>query len=360
MKKLIFCPLLVFACLCACRSEKTNRSPEEVTCLELPVNSSSILMYNSNYPTDSLLYFYDVENRGDILACRIAKDGVVVMDTVKTPTIAPYYEMFVLAYDSIASISHKPFRTMTLTHNDRTAIGIHSIESRGPYVNDISQQPRHGNTVYFANTDDSIAQSGVLRSDFYRAVKPVYEYDLASGTGKSWGVFPNALATALGFEETPTICVANDTSVVLSFMCVDSLYLYVNGELKSRHCCRSRYIGHFPEYDTAKVFDLGYYRQFTQSRPEYLNLLHNPTKQCFYRIALHEDSPKGRMQPNTPSKRTWSVMVINKDLEVVSEHLFRFTEYYPFVIAPDFRGLWVGKTPESETDTIRKISLLEL
>ena len=332
---------------------------KELDCIELPVLLGSRLIYNSNYPNDSLLYFHDVENRDNVVVCKLAKDGVVLLDTVKKPAAVEFFEMFMLAYDSIACFEHVPNRMMILLRNDGSVIDTLNLYNGWPYVNPISQHPRLGNSVCFANTDDTLALKGIMRSEYYGTVRPVYQYDFASGEGKTWGGFPESFATALGFEETPKICAVDDSTVVLSFMCVDSLYLYVNGVLKSRHHCKSRYIDRFPEYDTTKVFDLGYYRQFIHARPEYLDLLYDPSSQRFFRTALHEQPHEEQGKQITKTNRTWSLMVINKELEVENEYLFRCTEHQPFYVIPDRRGVFVSKTPVDENDLQLKLSLFK-
>lgn len=360
MKNLIFCQLLALACLCACGAKETIRTPIEVECFDLPVLFGSNLMYNSNYPCDSLLYLHDVENPDNILVCQLVKNGVAILDTVRMPSIVPYYEMFILAYDSIACFSHFPMRTMTLVHNDGSIVDTLSLGDSGAYVCDISQQPRIGNTVCFANTDDSIIRSNVLRSEYFRTVKPVFRYDLAEGEGESWGTFPEVLETAIGFEETPTICIVDDSTIVLSFMCIDSLYLYVNSELQSRHQCKSRYIDQFPEFDTTKVFDMGYRRLFSKARPMYSNLLHDPSSQRFFRIAIHEQPIEEQGKKITKTNRTWSLMVINKSMEVEEEYLFRYMNHLPFYVIPNHRGLFISKTPIDKNNMRLKLSLFKL
>ena len=52
-------------------------------------------------------------------------------------------------------------------------------------------------------------------------------------------------------------------------------------------------------------------------------------------------------------------MVINKELEVENEYLFRCTEHQPFYVIPDRRGVFVSKTPVDENDLQLKLSLFK-
>lgn len=360
MRSLVLSLSFVILWLCSCATKETNYTPTEIACIGLPVMFGSYLMYNSNYSNDSLLYFNDVENQDNILVCKLTKDGAIILDTANLPNSSHIFETFVLGYDSIASFEHLPNRLMTLFHNNGSVISTHSFENGGPYINMVSKQPRIGNVVAFANTNDSVATSGVLRSEYFRTVHPIYQYDLASGKGKSWGYFPDVYAMALGYEETPLISMVNDSTFLVSFARVDSLYLYVNGVLRSRYHCKSSYIDHFPECDPNMMYDLGYYREFTNLRSEYSDVMYDPYDQRFFRIAIHEKPVDEQGKKVKETNRTWSVMVINKNFEVEKEYLFQYQEYVPLYVILDHRGLFVSKTPANEDDLQLKLSLFKL
>lgn len=349
--------LLLFVSAC---SRNKQCTPNEIKTICLPVSYLNRQVFNCNYSTDSLLYFRDAENKRRLYIVTINDSIGEIIDTILIEDRLNTEDLFVYSYDTMISFSQTPKCLMTFFHNNGEVISEHEFDNNYPYADLTNGTPRSQNTLYFLNTDDSIARFAKQRNEYYRKVAPIYEYNTVTKEGKSWGKFPLFYQTCFGFEESPYICLRYPSECILSYSCIDSLFIYHHGIKQKQLLCKSMYIDRFPEYDINRMFDMSYYRQFKATSPRYSKLLYNPYTEKLYRIAEHQKSVDKTGKIDRNADFTWSIIVINKDFQIENEYLFHYKQYSPHIIISCPKGLYIFKASINKHDNMIRLALFNL
>ncbi|SHL48547.1 DUF4221 family protein [Hymenobacter psychrotolerans] len=159
------------------------------------------------------------------------------------------------------------------------------------------------------------------------------------------GHFPKFLSADHSYNtHGPDFCVTNTGTAVYSFGAFPELYVYPPDGSRRKVIARSRYHQPPQEFPFEKYIDYRYLREYKLRNSEYGNILHDSYRQVYLRVYEHGTVGRGGALPiDDFSKKPWSLMILNEDLQVLKEIKFPHT-YNPNSILVTRRGLLISPT----------------
>ena len=163
-------------------------------------------------------------------------------------------------------------------------------------------------------------------------------------------VFPKSMRDGnIRFGYYPSYSVVNNM-LLCSFSADHNLYFYtLDGGIYNKQECKSKYLNNFPKCDISQAANREYNAKFQMEMPTYYTLLYDEYRQLIYRLCLHSqksvDSKTAMV--NDYFDREWSLMVINKDLDVLKEIKFPARVYLCQETCITKDGILISKNNEN-------------
>lgn len=344
------CIMLVFMASCTNGDERARKIELGVVSLDVPALS---ILINGNHNNHEY-WFQSLTYTDSIFIVKLDSLATITIDTLTIPENLEYYEIFVSGDDSIIYYREETQTIFVLNYNNASSHEYRAIGG-DPFSTPDFCIVFNDNKVYLANTDDSLSSTFSDRKDYFRQIKPIYQFDLINDTGYIFGEFPPIYQQRISWCETPKICCIPNGKCLFSFDDIDSIYLYENRCKTASFGCKSKYISKIPEYPQEKFFDMVYYKAYMWSCPRYSNIIYNPFSHKVYRIAEHQK----RTNQTKTSNLTWSIIVMNESLEIEKEVLFNYSVYNPMIIIPCPYGIYVQRSPLTSKDKLA-LSLIRI
>lgn len=159
------------------------------------------------------------------------------------------------------------------------------------------------------------------------------------------GKYPSLFSSKHSYNTTnSTYCVSSAGDAVFSFGDFPELYMYHSDGSVSKAEARSRYHQPPQEFPFEKYTDYRYLREYKLRNSEYGNIFYDPYRHVYLRV--YEHGTVGRLGA-TPiddfSKKPWSLMILDDDLDVLNEIKFSYA-YNPKSILVTRRGILISPT----------------
>jgi len=135
------------------------------------------------------------------------------------------------------------------------------------------------------------------------------------------------------------------SEVIVSFPANDTLFVFNNFILKNRICVKSNFSSGFYPIEIDKISDYNYLYKYQVEHFWYENLVYNPFKEEYYRIANHgvesyikEDGRKISSATDVP----YSIIVMDEEFHIKGEVKMDQTKFLPYRIAPTKEGIFIS------------------
>lgn len=135
------------------------------------------------------------------------------------------------------------------------------------------------------------------------------------------------------------------SEVIVSFPANDTLFVFNNFILTNRICVKSNFSSGFYPIEIDKISDYNYLYKYQVEHFWYENLVYNPFKEEYYRIANHgvesyikEDGRKISSATDVP----YSIIVMDEEFHIKGEVKMDQTKFLPYRIAPTKEGIFIS------------------
>ena len=133
-----------------------------------------------------------------------------------------------------------------------------------------------------------------------------------------------------GLGNKLTQCANNKGEIVYSFAMCDSLYFWDGKTMRSYWVERSKYLIDFPPklFDNNQAMSSRYVIEYQRKSPRYTGIKYDKKRNLYYRIIAHRQELKNKEGNNNLNyDRSWSVQIIDTNLNVVDELYFEAEKY---------------------------------
>lgn len=148
-------------------------------------------------------------------------------------------------------------------------------------------------------------------------------------------------------DEYPRYIINNKNEIIVAFNVDTNIYVYdENLNLKRTVSCKSKYIRNeeFSEYVKSKVNSNSYIDSMYRVNPTYIRFLYDKNRNIYYRFAVHSNKPYNNDGEVIEYKdKSWSIIVLDKDLNIMNEYLIPKGAYFPGNCAVCKEGLTFSK-----------------
>lgn len=141
--------------------------------------------------------------------------------------------------------------------------------------------------------------------------------------------------------------------VLISFPVEHALFLYNNDSLIQTTATESRYLKkyEFPSFDNEQRSNTAYKVKYVSTLGYYYSLIYDPFRNIYYRVVLHpQDYRNADNTVNMDADRSWSVMILDEDLNVLSETYFPSKKYLYYNLIVTKAGLLISNNHELNPD----------
>lgn len=344
-----FINLCVMLLLVGCDNEESSSVLFSEYKTQLPANVWLV----QNHSSDEKLYLQDMDSK-KVYSVSFDVGNRIAIDT-NDFTIKGYaFQFCVIGTDSVIYLPSDEYSSIQLLSFNGIAYDEFRPTYGIPTITPNEKLAYHKYNLYFPNANDTY---GVFnqseRKQYYLNTSPVFQLNIENKSQQLWGDFPYSYThEATNFSNFfPTICPFDD-DCILSYQRDHSILLLKNQKLEKSVLCKSKYIKSFLPYPDDKVFDMKYYQNYLFSQPKYSDLIYNHHTKKFYRIAIHEKAitSNGKLVDNT--NPTWSIIVMDKNLNIEKEELFFYRQFDPSIIYPTKGGLLVKKAATNNEDKL--------
>jgi len=139
-------------------------------------------------------------------------------------------------------------------------------------------------------------------------------------------------------------CTNNSEQLIYSFSANDSIYIYSeNGKFIKQYEAKSKYSKKFVEFDSSKITDFNYQRQYAFSNPFYRNIVYDKHRKLYYRLYKKANSylnDEGKIRK--PSELEWSVIILDSEFNKINEIDLNPTKYSVSFLIPTAKGVYIG------------------
>jgi len=133
----------------------------------------------------------------------------------------------------------------------------------------------------------------------------------------------------------------NDTVFVLSFPIDHSIYkFHVNGELIEKKQCKSDFINEFKSFEWSENMSFEKIIEIQATQAYYSQLAYDSQNNLIFRLVLHgQNALTESGEKASFFDRSFSLMVIDKNLQIVGEYFIPPFHLYPWMINTNLSGV---------------------
>ncbi len=249
----------------------------------------------------------------------------------------------VSSLDTIFSCTNNTINVRNYLREDITSYKIPNIYT--PSFNQYSCLQRKGNLMLIGNASKTIRFAKQAdRKLYYQQVKPLLWMKIDAGSiyCENFGMYPNSyqLSGNNYADLFPSACFGDEHHICVSFAADDSLYLYKDTSLIMTKLAKSHYINRFNAISDSLSQDMSFFKKYLTHEPKYMKVAYDPYQSRYYRIVQH------RMK-NEEDERFWSVIILDKHLNVLGEKKFS-VNYNARVFVPTAFGILMKYADKKE------------
>jgi hypothetical protein len=177
--------------------------------------------------------------------------------------------------------------------------------------------------------------------------KDEIKYDLKTGTVSTFHDYPEIYKQKkwwhyIGYQVSKAI--DEDENMLVSYPILDSIYLYKDLKFVKKVNCPSQYLKSypFPSYDFEQRQNPQYKSEYVTTLGRYYALCYDPYQSLYYRLVLHPQKyTNADSTRNTTNDMPWSLIVLDKNLNILTEKYFEGKKYNYYTVFPTPEGLFV-------------------
>lgn len=354
MKRIFFtiisliCIIVFFSC------EKKHQLPQKIAQVVFPIQTSFVPVNNS-LQSDSGKNVFVINVANEIQVFEFDTNGIHLSYRFSLKTNLPKRSslIFIKNTDSIFVFDNDT-QILTLTDSLGTSYKEMLLSEAFPIIASSSSKLQCvGKHVFLGNSSDSL-EWGI---DYMKQIKPIYQVTLLPEqdfSTQTIGFFPEKYQTHDFHDFYPMVCPISENEIVMSYACDDSIYVLKNGEKTSAFLCRSKYIDRFTPFNVEKKSDMVYLKDYMSLEPRYADLIYNPYKNQFYRIALHR---KHYDENHQITSANWSLIVMNAAYQITNEYFFDTKKTSNFLIIPAQEGVYTCETTQNSEFSLSLFAL---
>jgi len=304
------------------------------------------------------LYFQDMKERKTSMFT-LTQDALIKRADANLNLTEYFFETFFKTDDSIFQLK---IGTKCIILRNRTGQVLNTYTLDQTYIPIIFPPAdlKYKNNYFIMG--NAISDIGIgLKKDrllYYRAVKPILLVRIIDTTVKCLPIsdFPQQyINTGDSYNDhLPSACFGKDNNICVSFGADDNLSLYHDSTLLLRKEVKSQYINKFNPYPDEKLFDMLYLKNYVAEEPKYTNIIFDPFENIYYRIVKHRHTNAG----SASIEKTWSVIVLDTDLNVLGETKFNGDYKYDVFIPTPIGVVTAKRNPKNPEKAI--LSLIKI
>ncbi len=231
-------------------------------------------------------------------------------------------------------------------------------------IKDLSSMLKDNNTKYEASSiccpigiyQNSIfmeARAKLPPRQFYFG-KCLFIYDLKKDTSFLTISFPNLYKYNKDFGKYAAAFNIVNNQLIYSFEVDPNLYIYdLQGNLLKSINAKSNFLDKFDFLDSTKEHDIKSFREFNMAHGSYFNLIYDKYNKLFYRIIRHNMPLTDKNNKiNDFLYADFSIIILDKDLNIITEQFFKGSIYDFSNIIPTNMGLLISKNPKLDREHI--------
>lgn len=304
------------------------------------------------------IYFQDMKERKTCMFT-LMQDTLIKRNNANLNLTEYFFETFIKTDDSIFQLK---IGTKCIILKNRTGQILNTFTLDQTYTPiifppaDLKYKSNHfimGNAI--SNIGIGLKKDRLL---YYRAVKPILLVRIIDTTVKCVSIsnFPKKyINTGDSYNDhLPSACIGKDNNICVSFGADDNLSLYQDSTLLLRKEVKSLYIDKFNPYPDEKLFDMLYLKNYVAQEPKYTNIIFDPFENVYYRIVKHRHINAG----SANIEKTWSVIILDTDLNVLGETKFNGDYKYDVFIPTPIGVVTAKRNPKNPEKAI--LSLIKI
>ena len=343
--------LIIFSCS---KSQKVDLKLDGVIQLNLPIgfypNRSAIHKLNK----DTLIYIYNWR-KGEIF---IKNNGAI-----KTRKFPGFSYFFTSSYDSIFIMNKYKGEIILLNSN------LDSVNSW--------KIPRYINNTKYLCEVNLVSDFYILNRKLFLTALPNVDHDLfftkqheiiynldERKVEKLYMKFPHIYTKDnswgnLGIYISKTI--NNKNEIFIMYPMYDNVFRIKNGKIEEIKLERSKYLENFPpEPQIYPPPSNKYIFDYAIKLPCYNSFHYDKFRDLYYRVVSHKQALSNGKLKNTHSSKDWSVMIFDKDFNLLNEIKFKGGMYFyeHFDVRQD--GIYVLMQDEDNFDGNVKLQKIKV
>lgn len=342
LKSLITISLRAYASLISCSdvNEPILKPNKEISITGLPTGP---LFPITSPPSSGILVVQDVYEKSHIYEIKLDSS----YSSIRANKLSSFYKQPLNFHE----LFYKNEDSLFGFYNDSKAL----VVKGGGRINfPLPLNPVSSPQLPLSGADSRIAiANGSNYGDAYLNYKeliqfpPILLYDLKEKSSNPIGSFPKAyIENETNFYDYSPKVTFTTNSLVYAFGADHFVSKYQEGFGNSVYEVKSKFIEHFNKYPQNKMFDMVFMQNYMYEEPRYINIIHDPFKDLFYRVVKHRNKHmKGK--PKTPSK--WSLMVLDNEFSLLTEVEFDLP-YSSQIIIPSEDGLYIKRFNQDSED----------
>ena len=358
-KNLIFVSLIVILLFTiSCNNHSKNKIIEvkhikDITCKNIPSNIVQIKNRIDTNFSDGYFAYSDGEDNTIGLFYIESDSNIKVPIPMKRQKNKKIYhsEFFVYSLDSIF-------------YFDSDLLEFFLLDNSGKILNKFSVTSEYIPNIFASNYfvfSDNFYYSQFLteadlslkssRKQIFETFSPICEINIDSALSSNiisyFGVYPNSYKKGDNYDDySPSIYVGLQNQIVSSYAKDHNIYVYKNSELIAQKECRSNYIDEFNSISDDDYTNLSICGTFQGEEPEYTNLIVDPYKKRYYRVT------KLRMEIGKTDINIdkWTMIIMDENFDVIGEAVLPYSEYFPDIIIPSEKGVYIKRTPKNDKE----------
>lgn len=349
------CAFIMFL-LIGCDNNRTSSVP--LSLMEYQTMLPANVWVIPNHSSDGKIYLQDICSKKSY-SINFTTENQLVVDTNDFSTLGYAFQFCVVGTDSVIFMPSGDYSYPQLLDFSGNKYKEFKPSSGIPTVSPDERIAYFNHNLYFPNANDKYGvYCQTEREQYYLNTRPVYQFDLQNHQQFYWGIFPKGYTSnASSFSNFfPVICPFDD-GCLLSYQRDHTILLFRNQLLEKPIKRKSRYIKSFLPYPDNKVYDMTYYKNYLFSQPRYSDLIFDQYAEKFFRIAIHAKEITDNGKLDSDSDPTWSIIVMDKSLNIENEILFHYRDFDPSVVFPFKDGLLLKKAATIKEDKLTLVRI---
>ena len=314
----------------------------------------------SNLQPDSCLHLYFQDMREKETVDFTIDQHAVLKRSDKVLKLKEYFfETYFKTDDSIYQLKIGT-KNLVLRNRNGDILNTYNLDQNYTPIIFPPSNLKYRNNIFLLGNVSSTIGFGLKKDRllYYRAVKPILLAKIIDTTSHCLEIsdFPEKYKTSGDSynDHLPSACIGKDDNICVSFGADDNLSLYHDSTLLLRKEVKSLYIDKFNPYPDAKLFDMLYLKNYIADEPKYTNIIFDPFKNVYYRVVKHRHNSAG----SASIEKTWSVIVIDTELNVLGEMKFSGDYKYDVFIPTPIGVVTAKRNPKHPEKAI--LSLIKI